>query len=319
MAHDSDGFNRWDAAQTLAQRVLLRMVAERREGRGMTLDEGFLAAFRATLIGGSEDPSLLAEVLTLPSESYLGDQMDEVDVDGLFQAREAMRHAIGLRLREELLRVYDANLEEEPYAATPEGIGRRRLKNLALGYLMAGGSSLALDFCLDQYGFRNNMTDVMAALTLLADSDVPEREEALADFYDWWRDDPLVLDKWFAVQALSRREDTLQRVQGLLGHPAFSIRNPNKVRSLIGAFCSGNPVRFHAADGSGYRFLADRVLELDRLNPQVAARMLRLMSRWRRYDAGRRGLMQGQLERVVRTEGLSRDVFEIASKSLEGA
>ena len=319
MAKDSDGFNRWDAAQILAQRLILRMVADRRKGVGMSVDDGFIKAFRIALIDRSSAPSLLAEVLTLPSESYLGDQMAEVDVDGLFLARETLRERIGGVLREELLAVLDANLEEESYQFTPEGVGTRRLKNLALSYLMARGSRLALDLCLDQYGARSNMTDVMAALSLLADTNVSEREEALADFYDWWQDDPLVLDKWFAVQATSRREDTLQQVKRLTGHRAFSIKNPNKVRALIGAFCSGNPVRFHAADGSGYQFLADRVLELDRLNPQVAARMLRLMSRWRRYDEGRRGLMQGQLERVLRTDGLSKDVFEIASKSLEGA
>jgi aminopeptidase N len=161
------------------------------------------------------------------------------------------------------------------------------------------------------------MTDVMAALSLLAGSDAPERREILSDFEGRWSHDPLVMDKWFAVQAYSTRADTLERVQALLGHPAFSIRNPNKVRALIGVFAAGNPVRFHAADGSGYRFLVDRVLELDPLNPQVASRMLRIMARWRRYDPQRQALMQGELRRVLAAESVSRDLYEIAAKSLE--
>jgi aminopeptidase N len=161
------------------------------------------------------------------------------------------------------------------------------------------------------------MTDVMVALTLIADSEFPEREAVLEDFAERWRADPLVMDKWFAAQALSTREDTPTRVRGLLEHPQFSIRNPNKVRALIGSFAAGNPVRFHAADGSGYAFLSDRILELDPLNPQVAARLVRVMARWRRYDSGRQALLRAQLERMAGAPGVSKDVYEIASKSLE--
>lgn len=168
-----------------------------------------------------------------------------------------------------------------------------------------------------QYRTGHNMTDVVAALSLLAASEVPERDEVLADFEACWHDDPLVMDKWFAVQAAAPRTDTLTRVQTLMRHPSFSIRNPNKVRALIGTFAAGNPVCFHAADGSGYRFLTDRVLELDLLNPQVASRIMRVMARWRRYDSGRQGLMQGQLQRVLGMERVSKDLYEIAAKSLE--
>ena len=161
------------------------------------------------------------------------------------------------------------------------------------------------------------MTDVIAALGLLANTDCAEREQALEAFYERWKDDPLVLDKWFAVQATSKLPETLEQVKALKAHPAFSIKNPNKVRSLIGAFCSANQVGFHAVDGAGYAFLVGNVLELDSLNPQVAARMLRLMSRWRRYDPARRKLMQTQLQHILAVEGISKDVYEIASKSLE--
>ncbi len=171
--------------------------------------------------------------------------------------------------------------------------------------------------CLEQFHAAHNMTDVIAALGLLADSHAPEREAALTAFHDQWRHDPLVLDKWLAIQASSKRPDTLERVRALTGDPAFSIRNPNKVRSLIGAFAAGNPVRFHDASGAGYAFLADRVLELDALNPQIASRMLRTMARWRRYDEPRQALMQAQLERVLGAAGVSKDVYEIAAKSLE--
>jgi aminopeptidase N len=219
-------------------------------------------------------------------------------------------------LREDLLAVYEANRESGAYRIDAESIGRRSLKNLCLGYLMQIDDEPARQQCAGQYAEGGNMTDVMAALSLLANSEAQQRQETLQDFHDRWRDDPLVLDKWFSVQAMSKRADTLQQVIDLMEHPAFSIRNPNKVRALVGAFCSGNPYRFHVADGSGYAFLADRVLELNSLNPQVAARMLRIMSRWQRYDAGRQGLIRSQLQRILGEEGLSKDVYEVASKSL---
>ena len=313
MAHDSDGFSRWDAAQTLSQRILLQLVAD----PNSAVPTGFIDAFRQALTDGSTDPALLAEVLTLPSESYLGDQMAEVDVAGIHQAREWLKTLLATELRNELLAVYRANEVPGEYQPDAASIGRRSLRNLALGYLMQLDDETIQQLCVEQYRAGHNMTDVISALSLLADRDTPEAAELLEAFYQQWQGDPLVLDKWFSLQALSKRPDTLQRVQALLKHPAFSIANPNKVRALIGAFCSGNAVRFHAADGSGYRFLGDRVLELDGLNPQVASRMVRLMARWQRYDPARQQQMKAQLERILKTEGVSRDVFEIASKSLE--
>ena len=219
-------------------------------------------------------------------------------------------------MRNDLLAVYRANAETGAYELTPAAIGRRRLKNLCLAYLMELEEAPIRQLCAEQYQAGGNMNDRLAALTLLADSDAPQREAALADFYERWQADPLVLDKWFSVQALSRRADTLARVQGLLQNPAFSLRNPNRVRALVGAFCSGNPFRFHAADGSGYAFLTDRVLELNATNPQVAARLLRIMARWRSYDDNRRTLMRSQLQRILATQGLSRNVYEVVAKTL---
>jgi len=317
MARDSDPFNRWDAAQTLAQRLLLALVIASQRGLAVTIPAGFTQAFRTALLDPQADKGLLAEVLSLPSETYLGDQMEVVDVDAIHSVREALRGQLALALREPLLRVYEALRETDDYDILPTSIGRRALKNLCLAYLARLPDAEARELCMRQFRTGHNMTDVVAALAALSHCVCPEREQALQEFGRRWEGDPLVMDKWFTIQATSQLPDTLDRVQTLLGHPAFSLRNPNKVRSLVGAFCAGNPVRFHAADGAGYRFLVDRVLELDRLNPQVAARLLRGMTRWRRFDQQRQHLMQSELQRVVDTAGLSSDVFEIATKSLE--
>ncbi|MCP3869272.1 MAG: aminopeptidase N, partial [Gammaproteobacteria bacterium] len=312
MARDSDGFNRWDAAQVLLQRVLFRRIEE----PGCTVPEAFFQAFSSTLKDNVIDQALLAEILTLPSESYLGDQMEQVDVEGIHRVRMGLRLELAQGLREEFLVVYQNNCTPGDYDISPASIARRRLKNLCLGYLMDLEEDDIYRLCATQCVGGQNMTDVLGALMFMADSKAPQREELLDSFYGRWKDDTLVLDKWFTVQAVSRRMDTLDQVRSLLGHPAFSIKNPNKVRSLIAAFCTANPVRFHDSEGEGYQFLANRVLELDALNPQVAARLMRALARWKRYDPHRQRLMQQQLERVVSVEGISRDVYEIASKCL---
>ena len=317
MAHDRDPFNRWDAAHTLAQRTLLGLVEDHQTGRELAISEGFIDAFRRALTDESADKALLAEVLTLPSESTLGDQMDRVDVEAIHQVRDWLKLRLALTLKEDLLAVYRANSASGEYNIESASIARRSLKNLALNSLMLLDDPEIRALCLAQYEAGDNMTDRMAALTALANCDCAERPRALSSFEAQWRDDPLVMDKWFAVQANSKLPGTLQAVRQLMLHPAFSLRNPNKVRSLVGVFCSANVAGFHAADGSGYAFLADQVIALDKLNPQVAARMLRLMTRWRRYDPARQQLMQAEFERVLAQPGLSRDVFEIATKSLE--
>jgi aminopeptidase N len=203
-----------------------------------------------------------------------------------------------------------------PYQLTAAAIGRRSLKNLCLAYLALLETAETAALCLTQFEHADNMTDRLAALTCLANSEMPQRTTALEAFYQRYRDNPLVIDKWFTVQATSLRSDALEQVEQLLLHPDFTLNNPNRVRALVGAFVHGNPARFHASSGAGYRFLADRVLELDRLNPQVAARMVAALSRWRRFDTARQALMRGQLERIQAQPGLSRDVGEIVAKSL---
>jgi aminopeptidase N len=315
MANDSDGFNRWDAGQTLTRRVLLAMVAEIQAGRSPEVPDALLQAVGRTLDSRDADPALIAEVLSLPAIGYLGDFLEVVDVDALYSARETLRRAIGEALRDQLAEVYEGLHEEGAYVPSAEAIGRRSLKNRVLSYQVAAGDVAP---CIAQYHRQHNMTDVMAALALLADGDHPAREEALADFEQRWSGDPLVMDKWFGVQAMSSRADTLARIRVLMGHDAFSLHNPNKVRALIGSFANANPQRFHAADGSGYRFLKEQVLALDPANPQIAARLLRAISRWRRYDAARQSLMRAVLEEIAAGK-VSKDVYEIASKSLEGA
>ena len=319
MAHDGDAFNRWEAGQTLATRLLLDLVADRAENRPLELSPGFIDAFSRILKDPDLDPAFAAQALTLPSEGYLGQQMPVIDVDGIHEVRTFARRAIAGRLRDDLLATYRAMGGNEPFSIDAAAIGRRALKNLALGYLMALEDAEAVELCVGQFHNAQAMTDVIAALGLLADTRLPQRESALRRFYDLWKDEPLVVDKWFSIQAMSERPETLDEVAALLAHPAFEIRNPNKVYALIGGFAGGNPVRFHDAGGGGYRFLADQVLTLNRLNPQVASRMVKMFARWRKYDPRRQSLMRAELERIVATPGLSRDVFEIASKSLEAS
>ncbi len=312
MAYDSDGFNRWDAAQRISQNILLQMIDE----PGYKPPPGYVQACGKALSDTETDQALLAEILTLPSESYLGDLMGQVDVEAIHNARESLQTLLARELKDDFFRVYQENQEPGDYDISPASIARRSLRNLALGYLMQLNDSAVVELCVGQYRDGHNMTDVIAALRLIASSEVPEREDLLDDFYQRWSHDPLVLDKWFTVQAISKRDDTIEKVRKLMQHPGFNIRNPNKVRSLIGAFCSGNPHNFHARDGSGYDLLGESVRQLDAINPQIAARLLRIMAQWRRYDEKRQLLMKYQLETIVAIDGISKDVFEVASKCL---
>ena len=305
LSNDDDPFNRWEAAQRLAGDIILK-------AQGQPSPD-FLEALRQLL--KDRDPAFIAEALTLPSEAYLAEQLDVVDPDALHTARNTLRRAIATALKNELLAAYQSNRVSGEYAPDPVSSGKRALRNSALGLLMELGTKDVVALCMEQYESADNMTDSFAALACLANSSAPQREGAIESFYERWRNEALVVDKWFAVQSSSRLPDTLERVRSLMTHPAFDIKVPNKVYSLIYAF-SGNQVRFHAADGSGYAFLADQVLVLDRLNPQVGARMARGFDRWKKFDAGRQAHAKAQLERLRATDGLSRDVAEIVTKAL---
>jgi len=310
LAHDDDPFNRWEAAQRLATDIILK-----RAGRP---NDAYVAAVRTIL--DNPDHAFVAEVLTLPSETFLAEQMDVVDPDALHAARTTLRRSLAERLKQEFLDVYRALEPKGPYSPDAKSAGRRALRNLALGTLMELETGDIVALCYEQFGQQDaaaaNMTDQAAALACLANSNAPQRAIALQSFYERWQHDPLVVDKWLSVQASSRRPDTLARVRELLTHPAFDLKVPNKVYSLIRAF-SANHVRFHGADGGGYAFLADQVLALDRLNPQVAARIARGFDRWKRFDSERMTKAKAQLERIRDAEDLSKDVAEIVTKALD--
>ncbi|MGE0081100.1 MAG: aminopeptidase N, partial [Thiohalomonadaceae bacterium] len=316
MAHDSDPFNRWDAGQRLALGVILRSLDARREGAAPALDEGLSAAFVATLRHPTLDKSLIAQALTLPDEDYVAGFLDTIDPEAVHAARSGLKHALARAHRDALLAVYEENTDRGPYTLDMAAVARRRLRNLCLAYLLQTGETALRALALTQYQGAGNMTDALAALTALVHTEGPEHAEVLVDFYRRWRHDPLVLDKWFTLQATSPLPGTLERVRELTAHPDFNLRNPNRVRALIGAFCQRNPARFHDARGEGYALLAEHVLALDELNPQIAALLASPFTQWRRFDANRQALMRAQLERLLAKPGLSRDVYEIASKSL---
>jgi aminopeptidase N len=308
--HDEDPFNRWDAGQRLMGKLML-------QGGGQT-PAMLIDAFRKTLANAELDKAFIAEALVLPSEGYLAEQQEVIDPAAIHAAREGLRRALGEGLADDWLQSYRSCAGEKNFSLSADAVGRRRLKNLALYYLAADGSERAGALCLEQFNAATNMTDRLSALALLADQATPAAEQALERFYEQWRHEPLVVDKWFRVQAQSQRADALERVRALTRHPAFELRNPNKVRALVGTFCHGNTARFHDASGAGYALLADYVLELNQINPQVAARLVTALSRWRRYEPGRRALMKNELERIATAPKLSSDVYEVVSRSLAG-
>ncbi len=315
-AHDSDPFNRWEAGQQLATRVLLGLAADWQAGRELVLPEVLRRAFLEALTDTAADPALLAQALLLPAEGYLAEQMEVADPDAIHAAREAVRRGLGKELAAELLAVFEANRVVGPYRPEPEAVGRRSLRNLCLAYLAAGDEGAGMARAERLFREAGNMTDAMAGLAVLANGTSKLRAGALADFYARWQHDPLVVDKWLSLQAMALQPGTLAEVERLLTHPAFNIKNPNKVRALVGAFAHGNPVCFHAADGSGYRFVAERILELDPLNPQVAARLAGAFGRWRRFGEERQQLMREQLQRILGAPRLSRGVAEVIGKTL---
>jgi aminopeptidase N len=302
MAHDDDAFNRWEAGQRLAADIIL--------DKGGAPSPAFIAAAKRLL--ADPDPAFIAEALSLPSETFLAEQMEVVDPDRLHQSRNTLRRRLGEALREEFLQKIQTQKPAGAYSPDAVSAGKRALRNLCLSYLSETGMTA---LCYEQFRTADNMTDAMAALTCLANVDCPERQPALEAFYRKWQAEPLVVDKWLAVQATSRLPGTLARVNELLQHPAFDIKVPNKVYALIRAFAS-NHVRFHAADGSGYAFLADQVIRLNALNPQVGARMARAFDRWRKFDDRRQQHAKAQLERIRDHRGLTKDVAEIVTKAL---
>nr|WP_024308803.1 aminopeptidase N [Pseudomonas sp. P818] len=320
MQHDSDGFNRWEAGQQLSVQVLQELIGQHQRGEALVLDQRLVAALRTLLEDDSLDQAMVAEMLSLPGEAYLTEISEVADVEAIHAAREFARKELASALFAPLWARYQANREVSkatPYVAEAAHFARRSLQNIALSYLMLSEKAEVLGACVDQFENADNMTERLAALAVLVNSPFQEEQgKALAMFADFFKDNPLVMDQWFSVQAGCPLPGGLERVHALMQHEAFTLKNPNKVRALIGAFANQNLINFHRADGAGYRFLADQVITLNALNPQIASRLLAPLTRWRKYGPARQVLMKAELERILASGELSSDVYEVVSKSL---
>lgn len=323
MSHDSDGFNRWEAAQQLGVQVLQKLVEKVLQKQTLTLDSKLVAAFRVLLLDETLDPAMVALMLELPSENYLAEVAVVANPVAIHQARQFARTALAHELRHALETVYHRHQPPATYQPIAEAIAHRSLKNTALSYLTLLNEKATAQLALDQYNNAANMTDASASLQALLNCDADfvtaVREKALRIFYRRWQHEPLAVNLWLQWQATCSLAGALERVKALLQHEAFDIRNPNKVRAVIGVFCSQNLVHFHAEDGSGYQFLADKVIELDAINPQIAARLLSPLTRWQKLPAANQEKMRGELQRILRSGQLSPDVYEVVSKSVSGS
>ena len=314
MRHDPNTFVRWEAAQRLAERSILENTRKHSAGTEMHLHDELANAFQALLEDSETDPALLAEALHLPAEDYLGEQMEIVDVDGIHAARQFTRKALATRLQDLFESVYQRLDAGEPYNNQAESVARRSLRNTCLSFLaeLSDGQKLAQQ----QYQSSDNMTDSMAALAALVYAGSDLAPGALQDFEKRWADDALVMDKWFVLQATQPGAGAVSRVNSLLQHSAFSMANPNRVRSVVGAFAMSNPTGFHARNGEGYQWVAERVIELNSTNPQVASRIAGAFNQLKRYDSSRQALMTAELKRIAAIPGLSGEVAEIVHNAL---
>ena len=314
MVHDTDPFSRWDAAQRVATNLILTL-AEREPTKKPPIDPRFIEAIRSLLQSDETDCAMLALLLKLPAETYVSEFMKIIDPEAVHHARTHLKKTLSKVLWDDFLAVYRRHANDV-YEINAGSVGRRRLKNICLDYLLALDTPVARKLATRQFSSADNMTDTMAALSALNDSPSPDREKVMAEFYSKWRNDNLVVDKWLSLHATSHLPTTLDQVEKLTSHESFNIHNPNRIRALIGAFAQGNTVRFHDISGRGYRFVSDHVIELDKLNPQVAARLVTVFNRWLRYDGVRQKLMRTQLQRILGQRKLSSDVEEIASKAM---
>ncbi len=316
LSYDSDTFNRWEAGQKLAGKIITGLIADFQNARPMQVNPIIIDAFRKLLAQSWDDLSYFSLLLSLPSETYLAEQMEIVDVVAIHEAREFLLLTLVNELQAEFKTLYLNNHKDESGQFDAGAVGRRRIKNICLGYLARLDNAEIQHWSEQQFNTAGNMTDQIAALAVMTNHPHPARQQCLDRFYRQWQMEALVIDKWFVLQASSPVPDTFATVQALMGHPAFDLKTPNRVRSLVGAFSQGNPLHFHTANGQGYQFLADQVIALNTINPQVASRMLSALTSWRRFDANRQVLMKAQLERIMNTEAISKDVYEVASKSL---
>ena len=320
ISHDEDGFNRWNAAQMLAIQVLESLQSGKSVAESsQCLLDAFQAILTSALADENLDRSMLAHLLTLPKVGTLIEQAKVANVGAIYNARESLLAFISTKFADEFAELFRRIPATSVYRADAESIANRALRNLSLSYLLRGNEIRWAKVVFQQFQFANNMTDQLAALRMLVEGKHTVSEElanqALKDFYDQWRDEPLVVDQWLSVQAVVQKPEALSSVKALITHPAFELKNPNKARALIGAFCGQNHLGFHNFSGAGYEFLADQVIALDSINPQVAARLLTPLTRWKKFDASHQRLMQAQLLRIKSISSLSKDVYEVVEKS----
>ena len=310
---DSDLFNRWDAFQQYGVEQILNMVKDIQNGKEPTLPEEYFDVWESYLTDKTLDKGFVARAITLPQENYLADQMDVVDVDAIHKARYFVKQAIAKRFEKELRAVYDENNSDAEYTPSPEQSARRALKNMALSFLGDLGTNNEL--VEKQYAQANNMTDKLAAMNIASNSKNPKREAIMDDFYQTYKNEKAAVNKWIFTNACADRPDAVNVVRKLLTHPAFNIKNPNNVRSLMGGFAY-NQTEFHKLDGSGYDFAVEMAYKMDDMNPQMAAHMVKPLTRWKRFDAKRQEMMKKALEKVLEKKNLSKNVYELVTKSL---
>ena len=319
MIHDSDGFNRWNASQLLAIDVISELQQSESTAVPVIIEDAFKGVLKNAVHDDTIDQAMVAHLLALPTEGFLIEQAGIADVDAIHRVRESLANHLAVELKDLFAQIFNKTNLGEPYKADAPSIARRALKNVTLSYLVRTEDSDWLDTCYGQFNNASNMTDRAAALRQLVNSSCEKGQklgvQALDTFYKQWQHEPLVVDQWFVIQATCQLSKTLNKVESLLSHEAFDMKNPNKVRSLIGAFCGQNHIGFHQQSGKGYEFLGDRILELDKLNSQIAARLLTPLTKWKKYDSNRQALMQVQLNRIKASADLSKDVYEIVEKS----
>lgn len=320
LKHDTDEFNRWEAGQKYFLNLIMRLIDDYNKSISLVLPRGYSENIKYLIEHEQDNGALLSEMLVLPTSKYLADQMNTIDVEGIIAAREFLRLEMGKQLKDVFMDHYLRNQQEgnvDSYEITQ--VGKRRLKNSCLSYLMIDPDQMTVDIALKQFNqsLSRNMTDALAALLCFANVDVPERDKVLGAFFDHWQNNSLVVEKWLSVQAGSKLPDTLERVRKLLQHPSFNIKNPNKVYSLIGSFCQVNFIQFHNATGEGYKFIADQVIQIDAINPQVAANLAKPLTSWKKHQQKRQELMRKALEHVAAQKNLSANSREIVSKGLQ--
>jgi len=317
MENDSDGFNQWDAGQNLAKDIILELAEDVKQQNELKLDQRLVDVFSALLAKDNIDKAMLANMLTLPTVAFLMEQQQPAYVHALYTAREFVKVTLAKALESQFASVYKQNLSDEEYSPAPEAMARRSLKNLCLQYLMESGNLEYVGWAQIQFDGADNMTDQNSALLALVNGpDQLAAQAALNEFYDQWKDDSLVINQWLAIQASSDKAGGLSKVNALLEHEAFDIKNPNKVRSVVATFAAQNLRHFHADNGVGYMWLATRIIELDKLNPQIASRLVGPLTKWKRLAPKNSEAMQAALQHISDSGKLSKDVYEVVTKSL---